>query len=367
MTDHCIIHVGTHKTGSTSIQDTLFRELSDPAFEYAKLGRPSHSTSFQHAFLASPESHISLRSRNLTDDEVLKICRRARLKIKRAVSEAAAPTVIFSGEGIILLDEAELERMRDFIKRRVAKISVVCYVRAPQGYMQSAYQERIKSHLCEIDFARLYTPYRHRLEKFDRVFGQDHVSFWKFAPNEFPGGDVVRHFCETLGISLPSQLRRMNNSLSKPVVQALYAFHKYKSGPGNPRLTSKQKNSLAAILSGVKGEKFRFASEAVAPVLAAYRDDIEWIEQRMGSQFVEPAGDDNGAVHNEEDMLRIDDASVASLEELVSASTDLPEHDLDPARYAAKLVKALLKSALPLRRKVQIYSNPAALESSSTE
>ncbi len=177
----------------------------------------------------------------------------------------------------------------------------------------------------------------------------------------------MRHFFETLGICLPGRLRRMNDSLSKPAVQALYAFHKYESEPSNPRLTSWQKNALATILSGIKGEKFRFASGAVAPVVARNRADIEWIEQRMGSQFVEPRGDDHGAVSNEEDMLRIDAASVASLEELVALSTDLPEHDLDPARYAARLVKALLESALPLRRKVQIYPNPAALESNSTE
>ncbi len=121
MIDHCIIHIGTHKTGSSSIQDTLFRELSDPAFEYAKLGRSNHSTFIQHAFFTNPENHINLRNRDLTDSEVMKVFLRARRKIKRAIGEAAAPTVIFSGEGICLLNEAELERFRAFIAGQFAK------------------------------------------------------------------------------------------------------------------------------------------------------------------------------------------------------------------------------------------------------
>ena len=37
----CVFHFGMHKTGSSSIQNSLYHGLGDPAFHYADLGQPT--------------------------------------------------------------------------------------------------------------------------------------------------------------------------------------------------------------------------------------------------------------------------------------------------------------------------------------
>ena len=39
----CVFHFGMHKTGSSSIQNSLYHGLGDPAFHYADLGQPNAS------------------------------------------------------------------------------------------------------------------------------------------------------------------------------------------------------------------------------------------------------------------------------------------------------------------------------------
>lgn len=51
MKDCCILHVGPAKTGSSSIQQTLYKELNDPYFEYADLGEPNHNRQLFTVFI----------------------------------------------------------------------------------------------------------------------------------------------------------------------------------------------------------------------------------------------------------------------------------------------------------------------------
>ena len=110
----CIVHIGPHKTGSSSIQRTLSRELIDPGFEYAKLGK-NHGARIFSMFSRSPEKIGSHRSRGWSSEEIDRFNRNAKDKLVRAVREAEAEAVIFSGEAISNIDSDGLADLRQFL------------------------------------------------------------------------------------------------------------------------------------------------------------------------------------------------------------------------------------------------------------
>ena len=50
MMKRLIVHIGIHKTGTSSIQDSLALNLDDPGFEYISLGAPNGSLALSRAF-----------------------------------------------------------------------------------------------------------------------------------------------------------------------------------------------------------------------------------------------------------------------------------------------------------------------------
>ena len=87
----CILHFGMHKTGSSSIQESLVRELDDPGFHYCALddtGTGNASGPLLRAFLTDPQSHPILRLH--VKDENPELTRQRIIARLRAISASAS-------------------------------------------------------------------------------------------------------------------------------------------------------------------------------------------------------------------------------------------------------------------------------------
>jgi hypothetical protein len=340
----CIFHIGPHKTGSSSIQKTLFTSLQDNRFAYAKLGCANQGPKI-HSIFASPGRTLPQHeAKAMTSQAVLEAVSRAKRQLNRALARSSAETVIFSGERVSVMQETELVALRDYLLIHFDVIDIVGYVRPPAAYLTSIFQEMIKKQFFSFSPLTLNCRYRSILEKFDRVFGRGHVFLFKFDPIGFPNGDIVQHFFLAMGIAPPELYHRVNESLSKPAVQIIYAYQKFGNrlapGPDVPALQI----GTALALSSLPGVKFRLAEEVLRPVLERNRDDIIWAEERIGASLAEEPAVEAGAVRNEAEMLDISPETIVALEELVASKTDLPSRGSDPAVHAARLVERLIEA-----------------------
>jgi hypothetical protein len=287
---HLFLHVGMEKTGTTSIQTTLFlnREvLAKHGIHYFDAGR-THSAvmaaAFQHGrpgTKASPDA--AAHARSLLDS---------------FLGSRPEGRFVISGEGMVRMPARDAQTMLSYLRERVDRLTVVCFVRPPRGYMVSSMQQAIRTGVRVEQLRTAGEPkYRGQIEKF---------------LVDAPGIDAVLplHDRQTLhrGCSIATILRiigapdtlydalplsQENPSLSQAGAAFLLALAE--AGLPNKRnAQSEDDHRLRRIAhrlaNALQGPKFTIPQSVLAAVLdrPEVKADIGWIETRLGATLSEP-------------------------------------------------------------------------------
>jgi len=346
----CIIHIGMHKTGSTSIQDSL-HGFSDDHFLYASLDHPrgqspNHSLAMYSLFAESPEQHqlhkVNGRDRSALQDYIVKV----RIDLERAISTACGRTLLISGEDISVLPKKDLDKLCRYFCGHFDDLMICGYVRPPAGFISSGFQQRVQGGWVDrVSPDQEYRHYEKTFRKFDEIFGRENVQLWKFEPKSFPGGCAVRDFCARLGISFPDErIIRANESLSRQAVSLLYTYCKFGKKLGFRGMKDAESLQLVAMLADVQHGKFRFSPDIVRPILETNRADIQWMEERLGASLHEELGAYRpGDVRDEADLLQPDPEVVKKLLALLGDAAPAGIKGETPEEVAM-LVHALRKT-----------------------
>ncbi len=233
----CLLHIGTDKTGTTSIQEFLH-------FNRQRLARRGilftrSCGEINNHFLAVGAYDLSQRddlTANLSlrtnhDLEVYQQLLQARLR--RELREASTPRVIFSSEHLQsrLKLPTQVERLRQFLADAgIRKTRVVVYLRDPVDLAFSLHSTSVKGgHAgtgpCRPDsddstgydpaYFRNVCDHRATIERWGGVFGLENIIPRLFRRDQFVGGDLLRDFIAT------SQLPALPYDFPKPRNEAL--------------------------------------------------------------------------------------------------------------------------------------------------
>ena len=231
----CIIHIGTHKTGTTSLQ--VFLEQNRAALEQAGLslpraGRPAISPTGNHEIawdllVAGKSAALPLLTSELRANPV----------------DAA----LLTSEDLCLLYARPntLEMLAEAVRAAGYVPKIVVYVRAQAAYAESMYVERIKhdyirrlgDYIDQILRSGMYVPdsspihiefrYPRLLEPFVEVFGREHVVVRPYEPGR-GSAHIFNDFFQVVASNVPGfgsvpvqlavQQPRVNESLSFAVL-----------------------------------------------------------------------------------------------------------------------------------------------------
>lgn len=340
----CIMHIGMHKTGSSSIQSALSRHLEDSRFRYLDLGLPNHSLPLFTVF--SHRIHHLFQKEALTKQQVLAYRENTirRLSHECESSRNNNAIALISGEDICNLTHKELSSFHDYLKGYFDTIDVVAYVRTPKSFMESAFQQRLKGGLSRFNIDSLYPSYRERFEKFENVFGQACLKYWLFEEKGFEQGDVVRDFYYRLGIAFkPKDSVRVNASLSKEAVALLFIYRRLGPGYVTGEDAHRKDQLLVTALGQVGKGKLELSTELMRAVLEKNSEDIAWMECRLGVPFNDELGnsDLDNVVATEEDLLNVSGMTITELNGILRANGVLPVASKEP-RDLAKAIHRLL-------------------------
>ena len=339
----CIVHVGMHKTGTTSIQSTLHSIERRGDFTYMDLGDPNHSERVLNLFLDEPMKYrLNIRA-GRDELAVKRFNRRTVEMIETSVKRCETSNMIISAEGISLLSESELMKMKEMLQLYFEKIEIVAYVREPASFMVSSLQQHIKAASGIFYPETLYPGYRKRLKKFFDIFSRENVRLWRFGSS-----DIVKDFSSRLGFEIEEEeINSKNETLTTEALSLLYIYRRYGPKYGKGRRSIQANQNLIKALSFIGENKPRLSPSIVLPILERQRKDIEWVEKCLGESLKTlpyPAGKkDIGKI---EDLEKIDSKTIEDLNALL----ELYEVDMhiDPTADKEKIVAAIdsLKEAL---------------------
>ena len=306
-----LVHFGIRKTGSSSIQETLFRApdgaLGDT--RYLSYGIANSSLMVRNLFVA-PDSHSRVVQGVLRT--------RFDLGVRRI---ASAPHAILSAETISDLDTAGLEKLTAALSARGAQLSFIGYLRDPVTYLRSAFQEQLKNAYGRgFPFGPGGVPrrnYHQIVDRLDALAGPDRVRVFPFDRALFPQGDVVRHFLDQARID-PDRLtiRRVNESLSMTAVKALFAYRRLRAPRDTDIGSDTTRDVFVALLSRLEGPAFQLSPAIDARIARRNVHILDWSERRLGTRLMVPRRDDDDGIRSEEDMLVFTPEDLARLDAL---------------------------------------------------
>lgn len=210
-----IVHIGSPKTGTTSIQNTLSQNeaaLSQLGFRYARAFRKGPSHNFMTVLLRQGEGAFVAR----------KLDREARLSDTAQI--ILSSELLFALDGGALLEQALSPNLKDDLR-------IICYLRRPDLYAEAMFKQRLKSGKLRVPFRKFLRTrmetlrYLPILEQFSQRFGQTALVPRIFSSTTLSGGDVVEDFLDLVGVRDRSDLAKehgqSNKTLSLEASQAV--------------------------------------------------------------------------------------------------------------------------------------------------
>jgi hypothetical protein len=313
-----VVHVGMHKSGSSTIQTALHQKLFAGRCAYFDLGWANHSIPMGAAF-GGEASHF-VRRLGYGPEKLGELRDSVLARLQTQLNDPSQPdTLILSGEDISMFPTPSLEKLRLFLGQFSRDVEIVGYVRPPMAYIQSDFQQKVKGGMGRFDIAAHYPNYRRRFEHFDKIFGSRHVHLWKFDPAVLVGGDVAKDFAHRLGLTLSVSPKRANESLSREVVSLLYiSRHHAANGMGSVGSVQVEHRLMTALAS-CGSTKFRFFPKLLKGAALAEREDLAWMEGRLRCDLHEKMAPQATDIKAESDLLRVKVPVIQNLVKVLDA------------------------------------------------
>jgi hypothetical protein len=303
------LHIGMHKTGTTSVQATLFNNrvpLRNHNINYLSINQ-NHSETLYPLVCDNPHLYHVNRSAGI-DTEEKAAWRNERISraLRQELESNTCSRIVISGEDLIHLTPEGIERLRQKLLPFADRFRIVVYVRDPYDFINSAFQQKLRAGLTyEQLIASPPLPRYRRIQKFIKIFGREHVDIRIFEPTRFVNRDLIADFLAAIdaGPELAKTLDivRANEALSHEAALILNEVNKR-----YPRVQDGIKNPCRAAdlpqwLAAVAGQRFQCPSSVLAAAEPKLADDLRWLHTVLGERvfaaqvkWVDPSPNWNG-------------------------------------------------------------------------
>lgn len=212
----CILHVGTEKTATTTIQEFLHinrKALSRVNYLYTKsAGNRNNQWLALSAYDAHRRDNLTVHRGIDTDQQLLNFQTRTIEKLQKEINQARPFKVaVFSSELIQsrLRSSEELLRLKKILNQLgFDDIQILIYLRRPVDTVSSLYSTAIKCGSVDDSppspnhqYYRNVCHHQQTLQRFGNVFGEDAIKPRLFAKDEFKGGSVISDFLDAIDLA----------------------------------------------------------------------------------------------------------------------------------------------------------------------
>jgi hypothetical protein len=302
-----LLHIGTGKTGTTSIQESLHRAAADGTLDdicYPSPRGPNHNFL---AVLYMASDRLPREYRRRYQVRGAKVLARDVKEFREALFDSIrhSPKTILSAEYLGRFGPGELHALRtDLTWLGVDEVLVVAYVRDPASAYLSVVQQKLKASSTFTAPSAYHYPFRQVLQAWNKEFSDLVVR--PFARDRLIDSDVVRDFDHVAssffgkedGIDLPATVKNQSVSAEGMMVLQRYRqlFHssaedqfQWDSG----RLIQILQQSMASL----DQTRARLSPSVEQVIMTNHENDLEWLSREYGVDL-RPASRGETAEHH---------------------------------------------------------------------
>lgn len=292
MTRHCILQIGTEKTGTTTLQSFLAQNrerLQARGIQYPRFpGHSNHTALVAYAMEDRRRDPLRGAFGVHSDAAVTGFRRRIEEQAKAELSDPGS--TIFCSEHCHsrLTSLTEVRRLRDLLVPHFDHIDISVYLRRQDKVATSLYSTRLKSGSTDLDVLPRtdaddpYFNYDRSLALWEEVFGRRNVHVRLFDRSEFVNGDVIDDFLAAWDLGTPRDylaVEKLNQSIDAPAQDFLRRVNAtLEPLPGLPKevVQGPLADALARHFSGKGPLPARSAAEAFYMKYRDLNEAVRW-------------------------------------------------------------------------------------------
>ncbi|MCV3494074.1 hypothetical protein L8Y65_07410, partial [Campylobacter lari] len=298
----CYLHIGTPKTGTTSIQVFLSANrkfLQKQRMIYlSSLGRNGsqwHFTFLAYNNIRSDEYCISRKIYIESDFKIHK--KKIFLDFKKELKKASYQKLLISSEHLSsrLQSTKEIKRCKKILNiLGFKKIKILVYLREQDIMTSSYFSTELKSGkningvVRSKDFSSL-GDYKKLLCKWQEFFGKENIIVRLFDKNEFYQGDLLKDFIHSVGLKWNDEIMvssRENETLDLIGIELLKRINKYLPWKIENKINHLRGNITSFVIKYFQNSKdfhlkFQPSKETIQSYIDYFEESNEWVRKEF--------------------------------------------------------------------------------------
>ncbi|EOG0504898.1 hypothetical protein ACK203_001151 [Campylobacter jejuni] len=287
----CYLHIGTMKTGTSSIQDFLYKNQN--LLKIQKTLYPNSIKNSWHLHDHNPFADVIkcfLEQANFSDlNSYLEL-------LKCEINNSHFNKIIISTENIqFLLNKRKYIQELQIILKNLGftKIYIIIYLRNPNSLFVSMCSQALKgnisdnflSHPDKNNLFKTICNYKQTLENWINVFQKENIIVKLFDKNEFYQGDLIKDFINTIGLEWDDNFiipDKQNETLDLLGMEILNHFNNYSI----PILTNRYVDFIINFFdkhftSKNPELKFQPPKEIYQSYINYFKESNEWVRKEF--------------------------------------------------------------------------------------
>jgi hypothetical protein len=235
-----VLHLGTGKTGTTTIQELMRQSrsaLAEQGVLYPRTPGAVRHARFGLSFRSDAELAGMPAWHQMRAQSPERFRRRFGRRLLTEIAEAAPSMVVFSDEALYGLSRDSVSRLRAFTDSLGGQTRLVVYLRRQDDHLRSDYQQHVKTGevrrmarwTADHDRSATYD-YARRLARWEDAMAPAELVVRRFERSSFKDGSLEADFLEAAGLTgiEPTVIPRMNETLDAETVEFLRVYNLYR-------------------------------------------------------------------------------------------------------------------------------------------
>lgn len=300
--EHIFLHIGLPKTGSSSIQSTLFHKknqihLKKAGYLYPSSIERNHSSPLFSAFCDEPENYRLNIKKGFSIDEIRLYNNRNLFFLEREIRNTNSSFLVLSSEEFPNFSCQNIVHFKEYLTsltNNEVKIDIIVYVRLPLLRAISDIQQTIKNGDTELVAKRIIMQrtkhfFRERIEKFLEIFGKKHLKVYEFEKAiKHPFG-LVGHFLSVIGFNeksiQPYKFITVNQRISQVSADIISYINFKKPIIINNQLNRERYREDCHCLFKIRGKPYDIRRSDKEIIYEYSKEDTFWLKEQFNVDY----------------------------------------------------------------------------------